>query len=404
MDRHYGLSLLGNQADVFGSLMRIARRTIFMLVVSLAVLALACSSVAAKNGTLTLDGNADESFPVQIDGTGLYSVRVRERLKGRAAWLFSIHRFDTVTHKSRKVFDSGDKQLGEYRVGAGKIVARVFTSSRKLAIVSIPLDGSRSTTLLTSKWNRKSNGGGCGTYLSPNSISPSGDVVVVSDQIRCGRGLGKRKYVILRADGSRAVVGAETADPDQLDGMNDPIRTQLAGGRLLVNDAIARIYDLATGAMTLLWLDGVDHSVIAQDGSLWLSVFGAKLDEGFWTSLTRAASPLEPPFGLTSNSGPGEGYAERYLPLLCGEKVLLARAKISSVADDTDGDVGIYGWYGNLRIGGRVKLTLFSPDGNALQSLPDVKMDEAHVIACDANSVTISGFGFNTAEYKRVTF
>jgi hypothetical protein len=31
-------------------------------------------------------------------------------------------------------------------------------------------------------------------------------------------------------------------------------------------------------------------------------------------------------------------------------------------------------------------------------------MDEAHVIACDANSVTISGFGFNTAEYKRVTF
>jgi hypothetical protein len=404
MDRHYGLSLLGNQADVFGSLMRIARRTIFMLVVSLSVLALAATHAPAANKLLPDQQNHDDSFAVKIDGAGIYSIQARERWKGRRAWLYSIHRFDTLTGKSRTVYDAGTKLLGDYRVGAGKIVARVFTRPGKLAIVSAPLDGTRSSTILTSKWKTTRNGGGCGTYLSPSSISPAGDVVIISDPIRCNNKTGKRKYLVLRADGTRAEVGAELSDPDQLDGMNDPIHTQLVGNRLLVNDGPARIYDLATGAMTVLWTDGVDHALIAQDGSLWLSAFGAKREGDFWTVLTRAASPLEPPAALASNSGPGEGSAERYLPLLCGDNVLLARAKINDLADDSDGDLGIFGWYGYLRLGGRLKLTLFSAQGNAIRSLPGAKMDELDAIGCDAAGVTIAGRDHDRAAYKRVAF
>jgi hypothetical protein len=384
--------------------MTIARRTLFSFAAALSLVAVVIANAAAANKQLPVQMNDDQPFPVQIDGTGIYSVSVRERRSRPKTSLYSIRRFDSATGKRKTVYDAGTRPIGEFRVGAGKIVARVAAGVRKVKIISIPLDGSRSTTLTTATWNSERKDGGCGTHLAPNSISPSGDVVVISDPTPCHRTVGKHKYLIFRADGTRTEVGAERSDPDQLDGMNNPIHTQLVGDRLLVSDGTARIYDLSSGAMTLLWLDGVDHALLAQDGSMWLSAFGTANEDAFWSSLLRAASPLDTPAGLASNTGRSEEQSTRYLPLLCGESLLVLRARVSAYADDTNGDVGVYGWYSNLRLGGGLKFTLYSPAGNPIRSLPEAKIEEAASVGCDAGSVTVAGLGRNGPEYKRVTF
>lgn len=360
----------------------------------------------AANPSIPLQADADESFPAQIDGTGIYSVHARERSRGRRAWLYSIVRFDTVTRKRRKVFDAGAKQLGDFRVGGGKLVARIRLSSRTIGVVSVPLDGSPSTMLATSRWRTVSDGEGsrfqCGTYLSPSSISPAGDVVIESDVIPCRSGYGPRKFMIYRADGTRAEVGDELADSDQLDGMNDPIHTQLAGDRLLVSDGSSRFYDLATGVMTINWVDGVDHSLIAPDGSLWLSAFGTTLSDRFWTTLTRATAPFDSFAGLASNTAGGERGATRYLPLSCGENVVIVSGRIDGDGDDTDGDIGAFGWYGNLRFAGLMKFEVFTPDGTLLRTLKNVRMRQVLAVGCDGTGVTLAGIGKKRYEYARV--
>lgn len=401
------------------------RKTLLGAFLAVAVVASVASptATAAANRPLPKEANSYLAYNggvelvPQVDGTGIYYEYVTPRTRKHRTRRNTIIRFDAATGKSRTVLDWGRRAIHDFRVGGGRLIASVNLSSKTRGAISMSYDGSSRVVLAKAPRRTKlSPDEGinmrveCGTDFSPASISDNGDIVIVSETNSCHSYSANGRFLIFRADGTRHSVSIGRVSSDDGFFPGDPFNTQLMGDRLLLTGDGAYLIDLATGVTTSAWGSGLDHAVLSNDGSLWLSAFGESASSdpyktNYWTALLHGTVPFDNPGAIASGTADGEERATRYLPLICGSNILVVRAVTADIDYVFNDGFGLISQGDRaLRFGGLVEMNVFSPDRTFLRSLPPARMQHVTAAGCDVGGVTLVGLAKRGFVYKRVAF